>query len=371
MPSAPERFSQRLIRQWYEPGSGGINPTERLLLGLIEAVYGTLWQIRRLWVATFARPRRHEGVRVIAVGNLIAGGAGKTPTVIALGLAMRNANLACGLIFRGYKSQAEHGPVRVVTPQDLAFTSAQTIGDEAWLACWRTGLPVAIGKDRFAALAALKSAHPNLEVAILDDGLQQTRLAFDQSILVTDARGFGNQRLIPAGPLREPIGNLQRFDAWVHQETRGPMARDTMAARHAMPTLQSVLLQRQTAWVPLAHWQEPNRWMDFEEGLARFRGKSILAAAGIAVPARFFELLHQHGLACKTLPLADHDPQTTARILAAQHAGTFDVILMTEKDAVKFFADKTNVPDNAWALRRDAALDEHFLNRLIHGPQTS
>ena len=368
MPTPPDGLENRLFRHWFSDRPV-LNGIQRLLLWAAAQMYRALLWGRELWRRRVSPPRRLTGVTVVAIGNLIVGGAGKTPCAIALASAMRDAGIRCGLITRGYRSEAEHGPCRVVDPSELSSLTASQIGDEAWLLAWRTQLPIAVGKNRFEGAQRLKERYPDLQAVLLDDGLQQRSLHCDQRLLVLDERGFGNGACLPLGPLREPIGNLQRFDGWIDHGFRDSPGFQSVA--HALPRTYARLSQTNHAWVPIAQWATPSSWLNLHEGVMRFKNLRLLAVAGIAVPARFFETLTGLGLAVDTLGLNDHDPNTVAYVQRRWATKAYDAVLMTEKDAVKFFHQDSVLDIPAWALRRDAILDEDFLTRFVHGLKTA
>lgn len=304
--------------------------------------------------------------RIISVGNLIVGGAGKTPVVMALAQGAAKRGLKAAILSRGYKSAAEHGKSRLIDPKGLADTDPQEVGDEPWLIAWRTGAVIGVGKNRAAGFELLKKAHPDLDVVILDDGLSQRDLAWDASVLLVDERGFGNAQCLPFGPLREPLGDLSRFDHWIDNG----LAQNTLQENQflaSLPKSRGVLSQSAETWVDLLHWQEPLKWVDVESGITTFRSQKILAVAGIAVPDRFFGLLHSMGIAHTPLALADHDPELAAKVARQCEQSNYDCILMTEKDAVKFFHHLSMLRLPGYALRRSAQLDDAFTDRLFNG----
>jgi tetraacyldisaccharide 4'-kinase len=366
MPAPAQTLSQRLQTYWFYPDRALLGLHERAMLRLLEGVYRLLlWLRERIWVA-FRPTKTVQSVRTLAVGNLIVGGAGKTPTVMALASAIGGKGLRAALLSRGYKSEAEHAGPRILMPSDLANTRAQEVGDEAWLLCWRTQMPVGLGKDRHASLLMLKSRFPDLGIAILDDGLAQRQLHADQQILVLDSRGFGNGHCLPLGPLREPAVNLKRFDAWVNNGL-APSHENALG----LPLQRIELTQTNGPWVSVGQWQVPDCWLDLDAGIEKFRSAKILAVAGIAVPERFFESLRGFGLEFDALALKDHDPQLVDKTLRHCENQPYDVILMTEKDAVKFFHHPDVLRQKMWALRRQAQLDSTALERLMHGSETS
>lgn len=352
-------FTNRLKRLWFSAATTEIGADIGLLLrfglGALSLIYRLIWSLRSAWFRAFPPRTAPRGVRVIAIGNLIVGGAGKTPCALAVADGLRNAGIACGFISRGYRSQAESMGPLVVQARELGQTPPTKIGDEAWLLSWRSGLPIAVGRNRWDCLQALLSAQPALRAVILDDGLQQRTLASDEQILLTDERGFGNGLCLPAGPLREPVGDLTRFSMTVRRGKE--------------------LSLQQAGWVSLGSMaagdpaQPP--MIDLAEGVQRFAGQKILAAAGIAEPQRFFDELRGLGLEFESLALGDHDARLPQVLEQRWQSGQYDVVLMTEKDAVKFFNTRCDLCNHAWALRQEPQLDPVFISRLIDGFKTA
>jgi tetraacyldisaccharide 4'-kinase len=278
------------------------------LLWPLSLVYGALARRARLQ----SKPARGPAVPVLVVGNLVVGGAGKTPAVIALVQAFQAAGRRPGVISRGHGRQGDGA--RAVS----AEASAQSVGDEPLLIQRRTGVPVWVGRDRSAAALALCAAHPEVDVLLSDDGLQHHRLRRDAELLVFDDRGVGNGLLLPAGPLREPLparpGSQQRVLYSGQRASTGlPGALGQRGLARAWP-LEAWLRNEAGAAVPLHH----------------LRGRSLLAVAGLAAPQKFFDMLVAAGLTFAPLPLPDHHPYATL----PWPVGTPEV-LTTEKDAVK------------------------------------
>jgi tetraacyldisaccharide 4'-kinase len=255
---------------------------------------------------------RRAPVPVVVVGNLIVGGAGKTPTVIAVVAALRQQGRTPGVISRGYGARADHA--RAVTDQ----ASAADCGDEPLLIRRRTRAPVWVGRERLAVAQALCAAHPEVDVIVSDDGLQHHALARDAQVIVFDERGIGNGRLLPAGPLREPF-------------TARPPERSTVVYNASA---------RSTAWpgrlvtrtlagaLPLRAWWAGDAAT--AAGLQALAGRPLLAAAGIASPQRFFDMLTAAGLRFERLPLPDH-----AELEPRPWPAQTPCVVVTEKDAVK------------------------------------
>ncbi|WP_375688374.1 tetraacyldisaccharide 4'-kinase [Pseudooceanicola sp. LIPI14-2-Ac024] len=292
---------------WHRPP--GIAST---LLAPLGAVYGMATRRRLAGQAGF-----DPGVPVICVGNINAGGTGKTPTVIALLQRLADRGVAAHVLSRGHGGSLE-GPLRV----DERQHRADEVGDEPLLMA--AFGPVWVGRDRVATAQAAVAAGAG--VLLLDDGFQNPALKKDLSIVVVDAViGFGNGRCIPAGPLREPVA--------------AGMARADMVLSVGQPRAQSAFHDRWGAQVTVPHLTaslEPLQMgMDWH-------GTPYLAFAGIGHPGKFFSTLKSLGAdLVQTVALSDHQPLTPAIMArlerdAAQHGAQ---IVTTEKDAVRLPPD--------------------------------
>ncbi len=300
----PQRCSQALQRQWWVTPPTPAAQVLRPLAGLYAQVAGI---DRRL-----TRPQP-VGLPVVVVGNLVAGGAGKTPTTIAVVRLLRAFGWHPGVVSRGH---GRRGSAVLAVSRD---SPAAECGDEPLLIRLRTGVPVMVGSDRVAAARALHKAHPQVDIIVADDGLQHHRLARDLQIIVFDERGAGNRLLLPAGPLREalpertPTATLVLYNA--------PQVNTHLAGWLARRRLTGALL--------LADWWRGQ--LPAADSWQALHGVPLLAAAGMAVPERFFAMLADKGLSIvQRLPLPDHYAFSSL----PWPAHTADVIL-TEKDAVK------------------------------------
>ena len=334
-----------LTAQWAHPTLAG-----SLLLCPLAWAYGALVAARQALYRSALRKASRLPVPVLVVGNLVLGGAGKTPTVIALVDWLQAMGWTPGVVSRGYGRQS--GAVHVLAPQD----SAEWVGDEPLLILRRSGVAVAVGADRVAAAQALLSARPALNILVADDGLQHLRLARDVEIIVVDARGVGNGRCLPAGPLRAPLP--------------------------AQPPPQSLLLYSHgatsLAWpghigtrllagvLPWAEWRAGAR--PLPDSWSALRGRPIVAAAGLARPEAFFAMLRDQGLQIHPCPLPDHHDFATL----PWPADSADVVV-TEKDAVKLSPERFGA-SRVWVAPLDFKLPLSFCQalaeRLPESPKT-
>jgi tetraacyldisaccharide 4'-kinase len=281
-------------------------------------------------------------VPVIVVGNLVVGGAGKTPTVIALVQALQSAGRRPGVISRGYGRTG--ADVRAVTPE----ADASAVGDEPLLIQRRTGLPVWVGRDRLAAARALCARHPEVDVLVSDDGLQHHALARVAELVVFDDRGAGNGLLLPAGPLRQPLPTAMPAGTLV-----------LYTGSQASTPLAGGVASRALGWAwPLADWWRGHR--PAARSLTSLQGRRVLAVAGLAAPEKFFSMLEAAGLALQRLPQPDHEPYDNLPWAVGE---TLD-ILLTEKDAVKLRPDRPGT-ERVQVVPLDFTLPAELVRGLI------
>ena len=296
-------------------------------------LYGAASALNRALYTSGLRARERAPVPLLVVGNLVAGGAGKTPTVIALVEQMRQRGYMPGVISRGYGRKGD--ALRLVEPT----SAADDVGDEPLLIRLRTRAPVAVAVRRIDAARALCQARPELDLLIADDGLQHHMLARDAQVIVFDERGVGNGLLLPAGPLREPMpARLPERSVVLYN-----------AERASTPWPGFLALRSIRGLVELPAWWRGEAARG--EAWAALQGRRVVACAGTAMPQRFFSMLEQRGLTIEPIALRDHAPFGTL----PWPAGATDVVL-TEKDAVKIHPDRVG-STRVWVAPLDFVLD--------------
>lgn len=349
-------MATRLQQAWLRRGALAC------LLWPLSRLYGLLAELRRqAFRAGYFRSERVP-VPVVVVGNVVAGGAGKTPAVIALVQHLQARGLHVGVVSRGYGRISSH------CLEVLPGTPIEASGDEPALIRRATGAPVFVATRRAEAARALLAAHRQTQVIVCDDGLQHYALQRDVEIAVFDERGVGNGWLLPAGPLREP---------WPARLRRG--------VRAGGCGIDLVLhTGEHAALVGVRGFGSTRRLADHalradgsRVALESLTGQPLLALAGIAKPEAFFAMLRARGLVlAETLALPDH--YTFDSYPRPQDKGY--TVICTEKDAVKLFPRQADVlavplvfsPEPAFFTTLDALLAP-LLSPLpsSHGHQTA
>ncbi|WP_271411836.1 tetraacyldisaccharide 4'-kinase [Pseudomonas sp. Q1-7] len=317
-------FSDRLLDAWYRghPALGLLAPLEWLYRGVAQ-------RKRAAFLAGQGDSYRPP-VPLIVVGNITVGGTGKTPMILWLIEHCRARGLRVGVVSRGYGAKPPRLPWRVCADQP-----AEQAGDEPLLLVQRSGVPLMIDPDRSRAVRALLEQEP-LDLILSDDGLQHYRLGRDLELVLIDAaRGLGNRRCLPAGPLREPAERLDSVDAVLRNGAEADSV-EGFAFRLQPSALVNL---RSGERVGLEHFPA---------------GQAVHAVAGIGNPQRFFRTLEALNWRPIPHPFSDHavfSPQ------ALDFAPSLP-LLMTEKDAVKCRAFAAS---DWWYLAVDAVPSPAFV----------
>lgn len=278
----------------------------------LSMLYGVLVWLRRLLYRWGVLRSAHPGVPVVVVGNVIAGGAGKTPVAMAVIAHLQASGWRPGVVSRGY-GRSTHG-CRLVQPGSLP----SEVGDEPLLIARSCGVAVAVAAQRVDAARALRQHDPTIDIIVCDDGLQHWALARDVEICVFNDEGTGNGFLLPAGPLREPWP--RPVDLVAHIETGTPLPSGGAPA---------FAIQRQLG--TFAYGTDSQR---INLQALRQQGEPLLAVAGIARPESFFAMLRAEGVPlAATLALPDHfDFDSWQRPSHLPYR-----LICTEKDAPKLW----------------------------------
>ncbi len=333
-------LAQRIERHWYQPVWW-----MTALLAPLEGLFALLSALRRgLYRAGLLRAQKLP-VPVVVIGNINVGGVGKTPLTLSLLRQFQAAGVPVGVISRGYGGN--HAAPVLLSRGSLP----KEVGDEPLLLA-ASGAPVAVGRDRVAAGRLLLARHPELRLILTDDGLQHYRLARDLEIAVLDGRrGVGNGRLLPGGPLREPVSRLRSVQAVVVNGGGAP----AFASEPGMPPVFGMSLT-------------PGRLHPLDPGTpsrpaSAFSTSRVIAMAGIGHPERFFDTLKALGIAPqRELAFPDHHDFS-----AADLPEDADAILVTAKDAVKLSAVIHDATQRArlWVLPVTARLEPDLADWIL------
>lgn len=306
-----------------------------------------LWPLGKLVCAVAARrlkkfhrnpPAKPTSAVVVVVGNIVVGGAGKTPFIQWLGRLLNSEGLSYGVVSRGYGGEAKLWPQLVFADSD-----PKQVGDEPVLLAKSLGCPVAAAPERAEAIRLLNANH-DLDVIISDDGLQHYGMARDIEVVVMDAeRLLGNELCMPAGPLREPKRRMAMVDYLVWN---GGDEEEILT--HTSTAMNLTPFRFRSVATP-----------DMELPASIFQGQAVNAMAGIGNPARFYETLAGLGIETDNHDFADHQSYTLEDFKSFQNSKP---LLMTEKDAVKCqpFAQA-----NWWYLQVRPQCSQAFADRLM------
>ena len=318
-------------------------------------------------------------VPVVVVGNIYIGGTGKTPLTIWLVQALQAAGMRPGVVSRGHGSGQGSDGAREVG----ALSTPAEVGDEPLLIKQRTGCPVMVGRDRAATGRALLAAHPDVDIILTDDGLQHYALQRDIEIILFDGRGAGNGWLLPAGPLREPVSRRRDFTVInallltdeLIRAVGCPLGKSMSGSDPDIGSASATMLGSDPDKLDpdklapiqmtlVGEYAEQLRDRSQRRSLAGLNqpGLRLAAAAGIGNPSRFFGMLKAAGLSIAELPLPDHHDYTD-RPFARLEA---DIILMTEKDAVKCAQiEELRDDPRLWVVPVTARIDAALADQIV------
>jgi len=321
--SLHEKFNQQFYAK----------PTWIKLLIPLSYFYLLVIILRNFLYSVGVLQEKKVSVPVIIIGNITVGGTGKTPLLIAIASHFSNIGLNPGIISRGYKSSNTNA--REVT-NDSKF---QDVGDEPFMIKRHLGIPVFVGDKRFSTAELLLKYYPEVDVILSDDGLQHLELARDYEIVVVDmTRKFGNNYLLPAGPLREPISRLNSINAIVTNGERRSTKNSFGMHCNASDKIRSAL---ENNYIKISH----------------LKNTKLYAATGIGNPERFFSLLKDFGLTFDRLIFDDHHNFSNEDFSQCGN----DIIIMTEKDAVRCLHLKHK---NIWYLPIIAIVDKKIFTDM-------
>lgn len=339
------RLEAWLLKVWYENLPPGL--LAGLALRLLSTVYTIIWKLSKQDKKTASCRTNQASPTVLIVGNLIAGGAGKTPIVQAVCTALQARGYRVGILTRGYKRK-ETCPL-VIEPNDAV--DSEKCGDEpAWLH-QHTNCPISVCADRKLGLENLIAAHPEIDLVVCDDGLQHHKLKRQLEWVVFDERATGNGKLLPEGPLREPLSRLASVDAIVSSSIE-PAA---LAVQLGHIETEKIY----NAPVKLLGFENAMTGQYLDIGMAKktWLDKKTIAFTGLANPSKFFKALTQHGLKpVDLMALPDHYkyPDDFCSRLNC------DIALTTGKDAVKL----NSYLHNVWVARIHVDLPDTLIKQI-------
>lgn len=316
---------EKLNQIWYK------NKKVPLTYSILEKVFSFVSNGRRKLYQLGVLKKHKISCPIVVVGNISVGGVGKTPFVIWLVNQLLAQGLKVGVVSRGYGGKRENEPMLVI-PQ----TSAKASGDEALLIAKHTNVRVMVGKNRAKAAKRLLAEY-KVDIIISDDGLQHYAMQRDVELVLIDTRfGLGNERLLPAGPLRELKNRLDSVDMVIYKGIKEG--------------------QHYFDYEPLIVYKLGK--VKQQRSIESFRSQPIHAVAGIAQPESFFKMLSKAGLAVIKHPLSDHHQLTEKDLIFNND----NLVLITEKDAVKCAEMKL---DNVWVVVLKLVLAEKTKKKVI------
>jgi tetraacyldisaccharide 4'-kinase len=324
----------------------------------ISGIYAGVLGLRSRW---WHRMAQHVDIPTISVGNLTAGGNGKTPFTLFLASHLMARGFNVGIVSRGYGRNERREPAALVSDGTRILMSPRAAGDESVMMAKSFAGQIVVARRRIDGVRLLIERAP-VDVVLLDDGFQHLRLRRDLDLLlVNESLGFGNRWILPAGPLREPLTAVGRADAVVLVRSTGmdgtSLGAADRAALESRPIVRATLVPRSLVRSEAGNWRESP---------LEVAGKRVLAVSGIADPERFHSMIRVTGAKIAgTFDYPDHHdygPADWENILAGARAA--ELVLTTEKDLVKL-ERFSSAPVSLYALRVEIVIDQHDEARLF------
>ena len=311
----------------------------------------------------------NKNCKLITVGNVLVGGVGKTPTVLAITKQLKSEGFNIAVVTKGYageKLNLNNSPE--IIPNNMSDSeAARYFGDEPTLISRLSSVPVCVAKDRTLAVEYLVSNNPGLDYIISDDGIQSLHQFSEKKILVFDERIMGNGYCLPYGPMREPWPTPYFIDAVILNFTEGYKIRGSylnkiLARENVGQIFESKLVIK--FWESLEQKRiKCSEINDVSESKSKNKKKKVLAVAGIGVPNKFFLTLKSLGLDFDALPLNNHEKDIND-IMRRVDISNYDLILTTEKDGVKLTLKNKQIVEKLWKLITELHLPNDFYRKL-------
>lgn len=303
----------------------------QILLKILSLIYGSVIFIRnKLYDLNILKSKKAEGVEVICIGNVVAGGTGKTPAVQYFVKKYLNEGKKVGILSRGYKGKRKEDLLLVRNNKEILATSAES-GDEAYLHALNLKVPVAVSKDRYKGAVYLRDVC-KVDIIIMDDGFQHRKLKKDRNIILIDATNpFGGNDYLPKGRLRESLKSLKRADELI-------ITKSNYVNSESLEKIKQRLSKYEKK-ISIATFSEENFYnMNGEEKeLSIVKDKKILIFSSIANPKIFYETVKRlEPSEIEEIKFEDHHLYKSEEIKNISEKGKdYDYIVTTEKDIVK------------------------------------
>jgi tetraacyldisaccharide 4'-kinase len=358
-----QQFKKYLYAIWYKQYQS-LSFLEKILCGCIfmlllplSYIYKFIISIRKIFYTLKISTKSTtstKSVKIIVIGNIVVGGAGKTPVVIALVKALQSKKLKIGVISRGYGVNIQQ-PIIIRDEHN-----SQDVGDEPLLIYVKTQVPICIHPNRSLAIHTLLKQYNDLDIIISDDGLQHLALKRDVECVVFNDFGIGNGFLLPAGPLREPIRKWN-YTICTHDVFNNKL-------ENIIENTHSDMIYIRRRQTHMYQHKTPNNIV----AITKLAGQDCVLIAGIAHPQKIQEYLIQHANTIMLYPMQDHEAIHLHKMthIKAQYPYIFTWI-MTEKDYVKCHADldiwlnqQTDIY-TIWILTLEVDLPSQWINKII------